>query len=59
MNLGDTVKYTHPINEQEGGLRFIVVGKPEKGRVDIQFVCGWRIKPIETVLVTDVEVCES
>src|SRR5262245_40484764 len=52
---GDVVKYSKPANEEEAKFRFIVLNEPEKGRVDIQLICDYRIKPIETVEEAEVE----
>jgi len=53
------MRYSKPVDEEEAGFRFILLNEPEKGRVDIQLICQDRIKPIETVEVGEVEVCES
>ena len=53
--LGDIVRYSNP-EPKEIGLRFTVVGAPEKGRVDIQLICDMRIRPIETLKIEDVEL---
>lgn len=59
MKANDIVKYSKPINGEEAKLRFILLRDPEKGRADIQLICDWRIKPIETVEVKDIEVAED
>ena len=56
MKRGDTVKYSNPVSESEAEFRFILLGEPEKGRVDIQLVCDERIKPIETVEAAEIEL---
>jgi hypothetical protein len=55
MKANDIVKYSKPVNEKEAKLRFVLLRDPEKGRVDIQLICDYRIKPIETVEVGEVE----
>ena len=56
MKRGDTVKYSKPQNASEAELRFILLNEPEKGRVDIQLICDYRIKPIETVEAHEIEM---
>ena len=56
MKANDIVKYSRPVNEEEGRLRFILLRDPEKGRVDIQLICDYRIKPIETVETEEIEL---
>lgn len=56
MKRGDVVKYSRPVDEGESKFRFILLGEPEKGRVDIQLICDDRIKPIETVEVGEIEM---
>ena len=56
MKANDIVKYSRPVNEEEGKLRFILLRDPEKGRVDIQLICDYRIKPIETVETDEIEL---
>lgn len=55
MKRGDIVKYSRPVNDSEAQFRFILLGEPEKGRADIQLICSWQIKPIETVEVDEIE----
>ncbi len=55
MKANDIVKYSKPVSEEEANLRFILLQDPEKGRVDIQLICDYRIKPIETVEVGEIE----
>lgn len=55
MKANDLVKYSRPLNDEEGKLRFILLRDPEKGLVDIQLICHYRIKPFETVEVGEVE----
>jgi hypothetical protein len=55
LKRGDVVKYSKPVGQEEAKFRFVLLRPPEKGRVDIQFICGDRIKPIETVEVTEIE----
>ena len=59
MKPGDIVKYSNPVSESEAGLRFILLGPPEKGKVDIQLICDWRIKPIETVSEDDISLADD
>jgi hypothetical protein len=54
----DLVKYSNPQSEDEGNLRFRVLEvhrNVEKPRAHIQLVCDWRIKPVEVVLLSDIE----
>jgi hypothetical protein len=44
------------VSDEEAKFRFILLHEPEKGRVDIQLICDDRIKPIETVETSEVEV---
>jgi hypothetical protein len=55
MKRGDIVKYSRPVDEEEFKSRFVLLGEPEKGRVDIQLIRADRIKPIETVEVGEIE----
>jgi hypothetical protein len=55
MKRGDIVKYSRPVSPAEAEFRFILLNDPEKRRVDIQLICGDRIKPIETVEAGEVE----
>ncbi|MCZ7636725.1 MAG: hypothetical protein M5U12_12245 [Verrucomicrobia bacterium] len=59
MKANDIVKYSKPVDAEEARLRFILLRDPEKGRADIQLICDWRIKPIETVEVGEIEVAED
>ena len=59
MKANDIVKYSKPVNDEEAKFRFILLGEPEKGRVDIQVICDYRIKPIETVEVGEIELAEG
>jgi hypothetical protein len=56
MKRGDIVKYSRPVNDEEAAFRFILLNGPAKGRVDIQLICGDRIKPIETVDVGEIDL---
>ncbi|HWX18314.1 MAG TPA: hypothetical protein VN578_00270 [Candidatus Binatia bacterium] len=58
MKANDIVRYSKPANEAEAELRFVLLRNPEKGRADIQLVCDYRIKPIETVEVGEIEAAE-
>ena len=54
----DLVKYSNPQGEDEENLRFRVLEvhrDVEKPRAHIQLVCDWRIKPVEVVLLSDIE----
>ena len=55
MKRGDIVKYSKPVSDEEAEFRFILLNKPEKGRVDIQLICEDRIKPIETLEAGEIE----
>ena len=55
MKANDIVKYSRPADEAEARLRFILLREPEKGRADIQLICDYRIKPVETVEVGEIE----
>ena len=59
MKRGDIVKYSKPLNAGEAEFRFILLNEPEKGRVDIQLICEDRIKPIETVEVSEVDLADG
>jgi hypothetical protein len=59
MKANDTVKYSKPVDEEEAKLRFTLLRDPEKGRVDIQLNCDYRIKPVETVEVGEVELAND
>jgi len=59
MKRGDIVKYSRPVSEEEAKFRFILLNEPEKGRVDIQLICGERIKPIETVEAGEIELASG
>lgn len=59
MKANDIVKYSKPVDAEEAELRFILLRNPEKGRADIQLICDWRIKPIETVEVGEIELAED
>ena len=53
------MKYSNPVNKEEAKFRFILLNEPEKERVDIQLFCDYRIKPIETVQVKEVELANG
>ena len=55
MKANDVVKYSKPVDDEEAKLRFVLLRDPEKGRADIQLICHYRIKPIETVEVEEIE----
>ena len=56
MKAGDMVKYSKPVDEEEAKLRFILLRDQEMGRADIQLICDYRIKPVETVEVGEIEL---
>jgi hypothetical protein len=56
MKANDIVKYSKPVDEDEAKLRFVLLRDPEKGRVDIQLICDYRIKPVETVEAGEIEL---
>jgi len=56
MKANDIVKYSTPVDEDEAKLRFVLLRDPEKGRVDIQLICDYRIKPVETVEAGEIEL---
>jgi hypothetical protein len=58
MKHGDIVRYSKPA-EGEAAFRFVLLTSPQKERVDIQLICEERIKPIETVSVTEIELAMS
>jgi hypothetical protein len=58
MKADDIVKYSKPVDEEEAKLRFILLRAPEKGRADIQLICDYRIKPIETVEVGEIALAD-
>lgn len=54
----DIVKYSNPQNDGEREARFVVLGihrDVEKPRAHVQLICDWRIKPVEVILLTDIE----
>lgn len=58
VNVNDTVKYSNPQGEEEAQLRFTVLEvhrDVEQPRAHIQLNCDYRIKPVEVVLLTDIE----
>lgn len=59
MKKGDIVKYSKPVNREEAALRFFLMNAPEKGRVDIQLICDYRVKPIETVETVEVQLASD
>ena len=46
-------------NAYAAEVRFILLGEPENGRVDIQLICDYQIKPIETVDESEIEVVQK
>ena len=54
MKVGDTVKYSRPTCKAESEFRFTLL-HVEKGKADIQLVCGDLIRPIETVATGEIE----
>ena len=59
MKANDIVKYSKPVDEEEVKLRFILLRGPEKGRADIQLICDYHIKPIETVTTEEIEPADG
>jgi len=59
MKKGDIVKYSKPTNPEEATLRFFLLNEPEMGRVDIQLICDYRIKPIETVEAGEIQLAHD
>ena len=56
MKVNDIVKYSKPVDEEEAKMRFVLLRDPEKGRADIQLICDYRIKPVETAEVGEIEL---
>ena len=57
--VNDLVKYSRPQNHDEGGFRFRVLEihrDVENPRAHIQLVCDSRIKPVEVVALSDIEL---
>lgn len=59
MKAHDMVKYAKPVDEDEAKLRFVLLRDPEKGRADIQLICDYRIKPVETVEIGEIEAASE
>ena len=59
MKANDVVKYSRPVDGDEAKLRFVLLRDPEKGRADIQLICDYRIKPVETVEVGEIEAASE
>ncbi|MEI7733335.1 MAG: hypothetical protein WCO56_27435 [Verrucomicrobiota bacterium] len=59
MKAGDIVRYSRVLEEGEEELRFVLMAPPEKGRVDIQLICDWTFKPIETVAESEVKLADE
>ena len=59
MKANDIVKYSKPVDEEEVKLRFILLRSPEKGRADIQLICDYHIKPIQTVTTEEIEPADG
>ncbi len=56
--VNDLVKYSQPQDGAEAELRFRVLEvhrDVEKPRAHIQLVCDLRIKPVEVVLLSDIQ----
>jgi len=51
--LGAEVKYSHPLNEVEAGLRFTLV-EDNGDRVKIRFKCDLAIAPVECVEIGEI-----
>jgi hypothetical protein len=59
MKRGDVVRYAKPVDQDEAAFRFVLLSQPEKERVDIQLICGERIKPIETVALEEIQLATA
>ena len=59
MKANDVVKYSRPVDEEEAKLRFILLRDPEKWRADIQLICRYRVRPIETVEAREIMVAKE
>jgi hypothetical protein len=59
MKNGAILKYSKPVDAEEGKFRFVLLSAPVKGRVDIQLICDYRIKPVETVELDEVELADA
>lgn len=62
MKVDDVVKYSRPQNKEEKRFRFRVLEvhrDVENPRAHIQLICDWRIKPVEVVALTDIELDAS
>lgn len=55
MKANDIARYARPASAEEAELRFILLRDSEKDRADIQLICDYRVKPIETVEVGESE----
>jgi len=53
LRRGSLVKYSCPLNAQEGAFRFTVL-HIEHGKADIELVCSYTVKPVETVALDDI-----
>jgi len=51
--VGDTVKYSKPADEEERDFRFVLL-ELNGDRASIQLQCDWRIKPVETVPLSEI-----
>ena len=59
IEVNDVVKYSRPQNQDEGKFRFRVLEihqNVENPRAHIQLICDWRIKPVEVVALTEIEL---
>lgn len=56
---GRRLKYSKPVDDDEAKLRFISLWDSEKGRVVIQLIYDYRIKPVETVEVGEIEPADD
>ena len=59
IEAGDVVRYSKPESGGENDARFLVLEvhrDVEQPRAHIQLICDWRIKPVEVVALTDIEL---
>ena len=54
-----TAQVRLPLSTRNGVPGTNLPDEPEKGRADIQLICDYRIKPIETVEVGEIELAED
>ena len=62
IGINDVVKYSRPQNDEEGNFRFRVLEihrDVENPRAHIQLICDWRIKPVQVVALSEIELAAS